>query len=56
MEWRVWIIWGIIFCIRYSGIFWVYHQKHEVVTDNPPIRTCQDKIENRIKFKIKAGF
>ena len=26
-----------IFCIRYSRLFQVYHQKHEVVTDESPI-------------------
>ena len=27
MEWRVWINWWIIFCIRYSKLLWVYHKK-----------------------------
>ena len=24
MEWRIWITWWIIFCVRYSRLFWVY--------------------------------
>ena len=30
-------------------------EKHETVTDNPPIRTYVNKIENKIEFKIKRG-
>ena len=30
--------------------------KHETVTDNPPIRIYVNKIENRITFKIKSGY
>ena len=56
MEWRVWITWWIIFCIRYSRIFWVYHKKHGTVPDNPSIRIYVNKIEKRITFKIKTGY
>ena len=31
-------------------------KKHEIVTDNPPIRIYDNKIENRITFKIKTGY
>ena len=31
-------------------------KKHETVTDNPSIRIYVNKIENRITFKIKAGY
>ena len=31
-------------------------KKHEIVTDNPPIRIYDKKIENRITFKIKTGY
>ena len=31
-------------------------KKHETVTDNPPIRIYVNKIENRIKFKIKTRY
>ena len=27
-----------------------------IVTDNPPIRIYGNKIENRIRFKIRIGF
>ena len=30
--------------------------KHETMTNNPPIRIYVNKIENRITFKIKAGY
>ena len=32
------------------------NKKHEIVTDNPPLRIYANKIENRIKFKIKTGY
>ena len=31
-------------------------KKHETVTDNPSIRICINKIENRITFKIKTRY
>ena len=31
-------------------------KKYETVTDNPSIRIYVNKIKNRIKFKIKAGY
>ena len=31
-------------------------EKHETVTDNPSIRIYINKIENRIKLKIKGGY
>ena len=31
-------------------------KKHETVTDNPPIRTYVNKLENRIIFEIKRGY
>ena len=49
MEWRIWITWWIIFCIRYSRLFW---EK----TNNPSKRVYVNKIESRIKFKIKKGY
>ena len=30
-------------------------KKHSESVDNPPIRICINKIENRITFKIKSG-
>ena len=55
MEWRIWITWWIIFCIRYSRLFGIYIKKHEEKTVNPSIRIYINKIENRIMFKIKTG-
>ena len=31
-------------------------KKHKAFTDNPPVRIYVNKIENRITFKIKAGY
>ena len=31
-------------------------KKDETVTDNPSIRICVNKIENRITFKIKTEY
>ena len=45
----------IIFCFWYSKLF-LYNQKHETVTDNPPLEIYVNKIENRITFKIKTGY
>ena len=56
MEWRIWITWWIIFCIRYSRLFWIYLKKHGEKTDIPSIRIYLNKIENRITFKIKKGY
>ena len=55
MEWRIWISWLIIFSIRHSRLFWVYHQKHETVSDNPSIKLRLNKMENKM-FKIEAGY
>lgn len=30
--------------------------KHEIVTDNLPIRTYVNRIENRITVKLKTGY
>ena len=42
--------------ISYSRLFCVCLRKHEEKTGNPSIRICLNKIENRIKFKIKTGY
>ena len=55
MEWRILITWWILFCIRYSGLFWLYLKKYGI-TDNPSIRIYVNKIENKITFKIKTGY
>ena len=30
-------------------------KKHEPLTENPPVQSYQNKIENRVVFKIKTG-
>ena len=56
MEWRIWITWWIMFCIRYSRLFWIYLKKYETVPSNPSIRIYINKIENWITIKIKTGY
>ena len=46
----------IKFCSRYSRLFWVYHQKNDKVTNNPPTRIYVNKIENRTTFRIQTGY
>ena len=38
MEWRVWITWWIIFCVRYSRLLWMYLKRHREKTDSSSIR------------------
>ena len=50
-----WIMWWVIFCIRYIQDYFEYSiKKHEAVSDNSPKRKYVYKIENRIIFKIKT--
>ena len=39
-----------------QGLFEYIIKKHETATDNPPIRIYVNKIQNRIKFEIKAWY
>ena len=55
MELRIWTIWWIIFCTRYSRLFSGYLKKHREANDNPSKRICVNKTKNRIAFKIKTG-
>ena len=56
MKWRSWITWWIRFYIRYLRLFWIHVKKHGEKIVNPSIRIYINKIENRITFKIKAGY
>ena len=56
MEWQVWITSWIIFCIRYSKFFWVYHEKYVTLTENLSMRKYVYKIENKITVRIKKGY
>ena len=51
-----WITRLIIFCIRYSILFWVYFKKHNEKIDNPSIRIHVNQVENRITFKIRTRY
>ena len=31
-------------------------KKHETATDNPLVRICVNKVENRITFRINTGY
>ena len=54
MEWRIWITRWIIFCIRYSRLFWISLKKYETVADNPSIKKYVNKIEKRITSKVET--
>ena len=56
MDWRVWIMWWIIFCTSYSRLLCIYIRKHEKKIDNPSTRIYVNKIKNRFIFKIKTGY
>ena len=56
MEWKIWITCCIIFCIRYSRLFWIYLKKQGEKTNNPSIRIYVSEIENRIIFTIRTGY
>ena len=56
MEWRIWIKWWIIFCIRFKRLFLIYLKKYETVADNPSIIRYLKKIENAITMKIQTGY
>ena len=58
MGWIIWITWWIIFCIRYSRLFWVYLKKtwRKEKIDNPSVRIYVNKIENRITSKTITGY
>ena len=57
MEWRTWIAWWIILYIRYLRFFECIFKKNGEKTINPSIRKyVNNKIKNRITFKIKTGY
>ena len=56
MEWRIWITWWVMFCIRYQDYLEYILKKHGGKTDNPSVRKYANKIENRITFKIKTEY
>ena len=56
MEWWIWITRWILFCIRYSRLFWLYIKKHGKSVDQPSIQIYVNKTENRVIFKINNGY
>ena len=56
MEWWIWITGSMLFCIKYSRLFWVYFKKHGEDIDKPSIQIYVNKIENWILLKIKNGY
>ena len=55
MEGCFWFAWWFLLYWRYSRFLWIYHQKHETLTENSPVQIYPHKIKNRIVFKIKTG-
>ena len=55
MEWWIWFAWWFLFNFWRSRLFSIYHQKHEILTENSPIQVYPNKIKSRIVFKIKSG-
>ena len=57
MEWSIWIARWIVFCTRYSRLFWIYlKKKHGEDIDKPSVQIYVNKIENRVIFNIKNGY
>ena len=52
MKSWVWITRWFLFCFRYSGLYQMYHKKHET----PSIRVSFNKINKRLVFRIKDGY
>ena len=46
----------MVFCIRYSRLFWVYLKKDGESLDKPSVWIYVNKIENQVTFKIKNGY
>ena len=44
----------LLIYVMASRLFWIYHQKIQNF-ENPPVQIYQNKIKNRIVFKIKTG-
>ena len=48
--------WWIVFCIRYSRLFWEILKKHGENNDKPSVQIYVNKIENKVTFKIEDGY
>ena len=57
LEWKIWITWWIIFCIRYSRLFWKYLKKSWNVTIRIPSIIPSIRISiNNIEIRINTGY
>ena len=52
MELWASVTWWFLFSVWNSILYWVYYQKHEVLSDTLPIYIYISKINNRLVFKI----
>ena len=46
----------VLFCVRYSILYWIHHKKYETLTAIPAIHVYINRINNRLVFKIKDRF
>ena len=56
MDRLIWITWWVYSVSDIQDYFWYIIRKHKTLSGNSLIRVCIDKIENRIRFKIKSGY
>ena len=54
MEWWIWITRWFLFCVTYSRLYYVYHQKYKTLPITP-IYGYINRINNRLVSKIKDG-
>ena len=48
--------WCILFCIRYSRLFWIHFKKTWRKYSKPSVQIYVNKFENRVTFKTKNGY
>ena len=60
MEWCFWFTYfdlhGSYSIADIQDYFEFIIEKHETLTENPPVEIYPNKIKNRIVFKIKTGY
>ena len=54
MEWWIWITRWFLFCVTYSMLYYIYHQKHETLSITP-IYGYINRINYRLVSKTKDG-
>ena len=40
----------------YKDYFQFIIKKHEIITNNPSLKLCENKVDKRIPLKIKTGY